>query len=88
MFCAGRVSATGRGHGREDASVRMQVATTLTTEESSGEFLAGRGERLVDGSGKLVGVARVPRTGDRLIDTFLMLPTDAFALLSAKFELV
>lgn len=32
---------------------------------------------------RLVGVARVPTTTDPLLNTFLMLPTDALAVLSA-----
>ena len=33
---------------------------------------------------RLVGVARVPPTGDALLDAFLQLPTDALAVLSAE----
>jgi hypothetical protein len=32
---------------------------------------------------RLVGVARVPKVGDLLLDAFLMLPTDALAIMSA-----
>ena len=67
----------------------LVVETVLTTEESRGVLRSGRGERMsADGRARLVGVARVPVTGDGLLDTFLMLPTDALAVLSAelKFE--
>jgi hypothetical protein len=63
----------------------LQVATTLTTEESSGPLRQGRGQRLdANGRVRMVGVARVPPTGDKFLDTFLMLPTDALAVLSAE----
>lgn len=35
---------------------------------------------------RLVGVSNVPKTGDAFMDTFLMLPTDALAIMSAEFE--
>ena len=64
------------------------VQTNLTSETSSGELLSGKGQRLAaDGHLKLVGVARVPKTGDdSFLDTFLMLPTDALAVLSAEIK--
>ena len=40
---------------------------------------------MVNVKGKLLGIARVPKTNDLFLDTFLMLPTDAFAMLSAEF---
>lgn len=63
----------------------LVVSTTLTTEHSEGAFRSGDGVRL-DGNGRarLVGVARVPVTGDPFLDNFLMLPTDALAVLSAE----
>jgi len=65
----------------------LVVSTTLTTEESAGELRQGKGKRLsADGKGTLVGVARVPKTGDGFLDTFLMLPTDALAVLSADMK--
>lgn len=57
----------------------------LTTERSEGPLRAGVGRRLsADGRVRLVGVARVPKTGDAFLDGFLMLPTDALAVLSAE----
>ena len=38
-----------------------QVRTTLTTEQSQGQRRGGQGSRLVGGSGRLVGVALVPK---------------------------
>ena len=63
----------------------LVVSTTLTTEHSEGVLRQGDGQRLTaDGRVRLAGVARVPPTGDALLDTFLMLPTDALAVLSAE----
>ncbi|KAL4535709.1 hypothetical protein Ndes2437A_g06406 [Nannochloris sp. 'desiccata'] len=65
----------------------LVVSTTLTTEQSSGPIRSGTGNRLTaDGKAKLVGVARVPKTGDGFLDGFLMLPTDALAVLSADLK--
>jgi hypothetical protein len=65
----------------------LVVSTTLTTEKSSGPIRSGTGTRLTaDGHAKLVGVARVPKTGDGFLDGFLMLPTDALAVLSADLK--
>ncbi|KAI7845234.1 hypothetical protein COHA_001278 [Chlorella ohadii] len=65
----------------------LTVATTLTTEASDGVLRHGVGERLrADGRARLVGVARVPRTTDGFLNTFLMLPTDALAVLSAELK--
>lgn len=63
----------------------LTVATTLTTEQSDGVLRHGTGQRLrADGRARLVGVARVPTTADAFVNTFLMLPTDALAVLSAE----
>ncbi len=65
----------------------LVVSTTLTTEASEGAFRKGQGMRLGgDGRARLVGVARVPRTEDTFLNTFLMLPTDALAVLSAEIQ--
>jgi hypothetical protein len=67
------------------AAPPLIVSTTLTTGESSGPIRSGTGNKLTaDGKANLVGVARVPKTGDGFLDTFLMLPTDALAVLSAE----
>lgn len=64
----------------------LQVCTVLTTEASEGKIRSGSGTRLKDGKGKLLGIATVPKTGDLFLDTFLRLPTDAYAMLSAEFR--
>lgn len=66
----------------------LKVKTVLSTEHSTGRFRSASGERFVGSKGKLVGIADVPKTGDWLLDNFLQLPTDAFALLSAELEIV
>lgn len=66
----------------------LNVKTILSTEQANGRFRSASGERFVGSKGKLVGIADVPKTGDWVLDTFLQLPTDAFALLSAEFEVV
>lgn len=65
----------------------LVVSTTLTTESSEGPLRQGTGQRLTtDGRARLVGVARVPTTTDAFLNTFLMLPTDALAVLSAELQ--
>lgn len=64
----------------------LQVCTVLTTESSQGAVRKGSGERLKNGKGKLLGIATVPKTGDLFLDTFLRLPSDAYAMLSAEFK--
>lgn len=66
----------------------LVVSTTLTTEHSEGPLRQGDGIRLGTNNNnnkiKLVGVARVPKTSDAFLNIFLMLPTDALAVLSAQ----
>lgn len=59
------------------------VKTTLTSESSNGRLRQGVGKRLSGTDVRLVGVAEVPKTGDLFVDTFLFLPTDALAIMSA-----
>ncbi|KAL8141503.1 hypothetical protein V2J09_014535 [Rumex salicifolius] len=62
----------------------LVVATVLTSEESRGETKGGSGRRLdSDGSCRLVGVARVEPIDDVFINTFLQLPTECIAVMSA-----
>ena len=50
-------------------------------------MLEGRGERLAaNGRVRLAGVASVPPNGDVFLEKFLMLPTDALAVLSAELK--
>lgn len=63
----------------------LSVITTLSTEGSSGNLLQGPGTRLnADGKARLAGVAKVPKTGDSFLDGFLLLPSEALAVLSAS----
>lgn len=62
----------------------LKVKTVLSTEHATGRFRSASGERFNGSKGKLVGIADVPKTGDWVLDNFLQLPTDAFALLSAE----
>jgi hypothetical protein len=62
----------------------LRVKTILTTEGATGQFQSAEGARFTDGQrGKLVGIAKVPKTGEWIMDTFLQLPNEAFALLTA-----
>ncbi|GMH29544.1 hypothetical protein Nepgr_031387 [Nepenthes gracilis] len=62
----------------------LLVATTLTTEESKGRTRGGRGRRLdKDGKCRLIGVAAVDRIDDDFMNSFLGLPTECLADLSA-----
>lgn len=63
----------------------LSVVTTLSTEGSSGKLLQGPGARLNgEGKARLAGVASVPKTGDLFLDGFLLLPSEALAVLSAE----
>lgn len=63
----------------------LAVVTTLSTEGSSGKLLQGSGTRLHgDAKARLAGVAQVPKTGDSFLDSFLLLPSEALAVLSAE----
>ncbi len=62
----------------------LSIVTKLSTEGSEGRMLRGPGERLRDGKLKLAGVSEVPKTGDGLLDGFLLLPSEALAVLSAE----
>lgn len=91
-FCGGEI------HLAFDASFRpvlfgqpyptaISVVTDLTSETAAGEFASYTGARL-DESGQafLVGVARVPATGDAFVNALLSLPTDAVAELPVTLE--
>lgn len=65
----------------------LLVSTVLTSESSTGKLRKGVGERLTaNGHAMLVGVAEVPKTGDGFLDSFLILPTDALAVMSAEMK--
>ncbi|KAK9868949.1 hypothetical protein WJX84_007442 [Apatococcus fuscideae] len=66
----------------------LLINTTLTTESVHGKKHSRqrKGVRLdSNGYAKLVGVSNVPKTGDKFMDNFLRLPTDALALMSCQF---
>lgn len=68
----------------------LEVRTVLSTEAAQGRFQAAQGARFSaagsSSKGKLIGIAQVPKTGDLILDTFLQLPSEAFALLTADLE--
>ncbi|EYU25049.1 hypothetical protein ABFS82_06G038600 [Erythranthe guttata] len=62
----------------------LLVETILTSEESKGKIRGGKGERLdKNGLCRLVGVATVDPINDVFMDTFLSLPTECLAVMSA-----
>lgn len=81
-FCTSRIDldfdATFTPVMDENERTSMSVVTTITTETSSGYSKTVTGERLDRwGDALLVGVAKVPKTGDPMIDWMLGLPNDA-----------
>lgn len=65
----------------------LLVTTDLTTASVAGQRHHATGCPLdASGRGCLVGVARVPPSGDRWLDGFLGLPDDALAVLRCAFE--
>ncbi|KAJ9527560.1 hypothetical protein QJQ45_025834 [Haematococcus lacustris] len=64
----------------------LVVRTLLTTEDTQGTFRKATGQRIVGSLVKLVGTATVDKTGDLFLDNFLLLPTDALAIMSAELE--
>lgn len=64
----------------------LLVSTDLTTGSVAGQRHRAEGTPLdASGQGCLVGVARVPPSGDRWLDGFLGLPDDALAVLRCGF---
>ena len=62
----------------------LEVVTELTTESINGRYTQTTGKRMnSDGLCELVGTTGVPKTSDRLLNAFLTLPTEAFALMRA-----
>jgi len=64
----------------------LKIKTCLNTEELLTENHK-MGAQTIQSNGRatLTGVARVPRTGQKYLDTFLSLPNDATAKLHCKF---
>ena len=66
----------------------ISIVTQLTTESSQGFFREEQGARLDKwGNAILVGVAKVPKTEDKILSSFLRLPTDAVAKLPAHIDI-
>ena len=66
----------------------LEVVTELTTESIDGRYTQTTGQRM-DSNGLcvLVGTTNVPKTSDKLLNRFLTLPTEAFALMRATISL-
>lgn len=63
------------------------VSTQLTTGYTRGAAgREGTGVPFSGFKGKLAGTATVEKTGDLFMDTFLLLPNDALAIMSAEIE--
>ncbi|MCC7076761.1 MAG: hypothetical protein IT198_06505 [Acidimicrobiia bacterium] len=66
----------------------IAVVTDLTTGVSSGDFTTLTGAPMDEwGDLRLVGVARVPKTGDLFVDLLLGLPTDAVTDMAVHIDL-
>ena len=66
----------------------LEVTTDLTTESIQGRYTSASGRRMTSaGECELVGTTNVPKTSDRLLNSFLTLPTEAFACMKAVITL-
>jgi len=65
----------------------LLVQTTLTTGKVCGKSHEGTGLVLQkNGQAKLVGISTIPRTGNKVLDTFLGLPNEALAELQCEIK--
>tara|TARA_B100000945_G_scaffold98409_1_gene77081 strand:+ start:418 stop:957 length:540 start_codon:yes stop_codon:yes gene_type:complete len=63
------------------------VKTSLTTGKIKGKLHEGEGHVLQNnGMTKLVGISIIPRTGNKILDTFLDLPNEALAELKCEIK--
>ena len=63
------------------------VNTLLTTGKVKGKLHEGKGQVLQnDGKTKLVGIATIPKTGNKILDSFLGLPNEALAELKCEIK--
>ena len=63
------------------------VKTFLTTGKVKGKLHEGKGLVLQgNGTTKLVGISTIPKTGNRILDTFLGLPNEALAELKCEIK--
>ena len=66
---------------------KLIVKTLLTTGEVKGKLHEGKGLVLQkNGTTKLVGISIIPKTGSKILDTFLGLPNEALAELKCKIK--
>ena len=65
----------------------LRVKTVLTTGNVQGELHTGEGLALQNnGTIKLVGISMIPKTGNKILDTFLSLPNEALAELNCEIK--
>ena len=65
----------------------LLVETTLTTGKIKGKLHEGTGLILQkNGIAKLVGIAMIPKTGNKVLDIFLGLPNEALAKLNCEMK--
>ena len=63
------------------------IKTSLTTSKVQGKLHEGKGLVLqTNGKAKLVGIAIIPPTGNKILDTFLGLPNEALAELQCEIK--
>ena len=63
------------------------VKTFLTTGEVKGKLHESKGQIIQkNGKTKLVGVSTIPKTGNKILDTFLGLPNEALAVLKCEIK--
>ena len=66
----------------------LLVKTSLITGEIKGRLHKGKGHSLrKNGNLKLVGIARIPITGNLILDSFLGLPNEALAELQCQIKI-
>ena len=65
----------------------LRVKTLLKTGKVKGELHKAEGHALQDnGLTKLVGISLIPKTGNKILDTFLGLPNEALAELKCEIK--
>ena len=65
----------------------LLVKTTLETGRVQGELHEGNGVTVQkNGKAKLVGIAMIPPTGNKILDAFLDLPNEAIAELQCEIK--
>tara|TARA_B100000579_G_scaffold130981_1_gene105690 strand:+ start:1597 stop:2127 length:531 start_codon:yes stop_codon:yes gene_type:complete len=65
----------------------LLVKTLLGTSNVKGKLLEGKGLALQkNGKTKLVGISKIPPTGNKILDTFLGLPNEALAELQCEIK--